>query len=151
MGQNRNPPRSASENQSWPGRSLSSSLPAGSAKGRPSAPATIRKSAGAKTKGHTAKRNTQLLAGQKSVKHRLEACATGVGPRLILTGERRNRRFKIVLDGEPVWLTRQLFETLCKLTEAALKGRCAYLACAVETIYRLRRDCGNPSRPPRGR
>ena len=58
---------------------------------------------------------------------------------LLLTGERRNRRFLVMIYGKPVWLSSTLFACLCELLLARERTTSGFVHMPPMTIYRLRK------------
>ncbi len=58
---------------------------------------------------------------------------------LLLTGERRNRRFLVRICGKPIWLSSTLFTCLCELVLARGRTASGFVQMSPMTIYRLRR------------
>jgi hypothetical protein len=60
-------------------------------------------------------------------------------PKLILTGDRRNRRYKIEINNCPVWLSGSLFGTLCDLILNRSQSDTGLMPASAVMIFRLRK------------
>jgi hypothetical protein len=60
-------------------------------------------------------------------------------PNLVLTGERRNRRFRVDVGGRPAWLSAQVFEALCLLAHARHTESDGFVELDPNVVFRMRR------------
>lgn len=61
-------------------------------------------------------------------------------PTLVLTGERRERRYGILIGRQPVWLPRALFRALLALVRARMSSRDAFVRLRPMVVCRLRKE-----------
>lgn len=70
--------------------------------------------------------------------HRKRPPVTSTRPRLVLTGERLNRRHLVKLDDREIWVPGGLFATLCTLVHARCTTQTGFVVESPLTIFRLR-------------
>jgi hypothetical protein len=65
---------------------------------------------------------------------------------LVLTGERKDRRFLVTVYGKPIWLPATLFSTLCELVLDRQQSASGFVPISCKTIYRLRKAINDAAR-----